>query len=86
MNLEFGEMLNRVLNGDQGGLDLRSLCIIPGSTCWVVYVDALVCKKKNLGDSPVVSKSHFATTRFWTTAAICLIPFLLLPAVPYKMH
>lgn len=25
-----------------GGLDLKSLCLVPGKTCWLVYVDALV--------------------------------------------
>ncbi|KAJ3415701.1 hypothetical protein HDV05_004379 [Chytridiales sp. JEL 0842] len=42
MTLEYSEMMNRVLNGDHGGLNLQSLCIIPGSTCWVIYVDALI--------------------------------------------
>ena len=39
---EYSELMNRVLNGDHSGLDLKSLCIVPGSTCWVVYIDALV--------------------------------------------
>jgi len=26
----------------EGTLDLRSLCIIPGKTCWVLYIDALI--------------------------------------------
>lgn len=25
-----------------GSLDLKSLCVLPGKTCWVVYVDALL--------------------------------------------
>lgn len=25
-----------------GSLDLKSLCMLPGKTCWVVYVDALL--------------------------------------------
>jgi exosome complex RNA-binding protein Rrp42 (RNase PH superfamily) len=25
-----------------GSLDLQSLCVLPGKTCWVVYVDALL--------------------------------------------
>lgn len=25
-----------------GSLDLKSLCVLPGMTCWVVYVDALL--------------------------------------------
>ncbi|KAJ3126028.1 Exosome complex component RRP42 [Nowakowskiella sp. JEL0407] len=38
----YSQFLTRLLNGPQGGIDLKSLCIIPGSTCWVVYVDVLV--------------------------------------------
>jgi len=34
--------MNRVLNGPQGGIDLKSLCIIPGAQCWIIYVDVLV--------------------------------------------
>jgi len=26
----------------QGTLDLSSLCVIPGKTCWVLYIDALI--------------------------------------------
>lgn len=29
-----------VLSG--GSLDLKALCVLPGKTCWVVYVDALL--------------------------------------------
>ncbi|KAJ3191337.1 Exosome complex component RRP42 [Irineochytrium annulatum] len=39
---EYGELMNRVFNGDHGGIDLKALCIIPGSTCWILYIDALV--------------------------------------------
>ncbi|KAI9105460.1 ribosomal protein S5 domain 2-type protein [Phlyctochytrium arcticum] len=39
---EYGQFLNRVLNGPQGGLNLKSLCIIPGSTCWILNIDVLV--------------------------------------------
>ncbi|KAJ3317864.1 hypothetical protein HDU76_001031 [Blyttiomyces sp. JEL0837] len=42
MTYEYGEMMMRILNGDHGGLDLKALCIVPGATCWVVYVDALI--------------------------------------------
>ena len=28
---------------DPSSFDLEALCIIPGRSCWVVYVDALVC-------------------------------------------
>lgn len=35
-------MLDRVLNGPQGGLNLEKLCIIPGQQCWIVYIDAIV--------------------------------------------
>ncbi|KAL2916311.1 hypothetical protein HK105_204067 [Polyrhizophydium stewartii] len=39
---EYSQILTRTLNGPHGGLDLQKLCIIPGSTCWVVNVDVLI--------------------------------------------
>ncbi|KAJ1548368.1 Exosome complex component RRP42, partial [Cladochytrium tenue] len=39
---EYSDLMSSVFNGDHGGLDLAALCIVPGSTCWVVYIDALV--------------------------------------------
>ncbi|KAH9256775.1 hypothetical protein BASA83_008850 [Batrachochytrium salamandrivorans] len=39
---EYTQVLNRIMNGPHGGLDLHSLCIIPGSTCWVVNIDVLI--------------------------------------------
>ncbi|PKY20584.1 ribosomal protein S5 domain 2-like protein [Rhizophagus irregularis] len=41
-NNELTQMLDRVLNGPQGGLNLEKLCIIPGQQCWIVYIDAIV--------------------------------------------
>ncbi|CAG8711054.1 4358_t:CDS:2 [Funneliformis caledonium] len=41
-NIELTQMLDRVLNGPQSGLDLEKLCIIPGQQCWIVYIDAIV--------------------------------------------
>ncbi|KAI8814964.1 ribosomal protein S5 domain 2-type protein [Cladochytrium replicatum] len=39
----YSQLLTRLLNNAQSsGIDLRSLCIIPGSTCWVLNVDVLV--------------------------------------------
>lgn len=39
---EYSEFLNRILNGPQGGLDLKSLCIVPGSLHWVITADILI--------------------------------------------
>ncbi|KAJ3165846.1 Exosome complex component RRP42 [Geranomyces variabilis] len=39
---EYSQLLNRVLNSAHAGIDLAALCIVPGSTCWVLNVDALV--------------------------------------------
>ncbi|KAI9325882.1 ribosomal protein S5 domain 2-type protein [Zopfochytrium polystomum] len=39
---EYADIMTRMFNGDHGGLDLKALSIVPGSTCWVVYVDALI--------------------------------------------
>ncbi|KAI8616467.1 ribosomal protein S5 domain 2-type protein [Chytriomyces sp. MP71] len=40
--VEYAEFIAKLLNGDHGGLDLESLCIVPANTCWVIHVDALV--------------------------------------------
>lgn len=42
INNELSQIMNRVLNGPQGGIDLKNLCIIPGAQCWVIYIDVLV--------------------------------------------
>ncbi|KAI8930361.1 ribosomal protein S5 domain 2-type protein [Entophlyctis helioformis] len=39
---DYSQILNRILNGPHGGLDLGKLCIIPGATCWIVSVDVLI--------------------------------------------
>lgn len=39
---EYTAILNRLLNGPQGGVDLSQLVIIPNSQCWVIYVDVLI--------------------------------------------
>lgn len=39
---EYSQLMNRVLNAPHGGIDLKALCIIPGSTCWILNIDALV--------------------------------------------
>ncbi|KAJ9064330.1 hypothetical protein DSO57_1031899 [Entomophthora muscae] len=42
LNAELAQILERILSGPQGGLDLQKLCIIPGKACWCIYIDALV--------------------------------------------
>ncbi|KAJ3272930.1 Exosome complex component RRP42 [Terramyces sp. JEL0728] len=42
MCILYTQILNRTLNGPQGGLDLYKLCIVPGSVCWVLNIDVLV--------------------------------------------
>lgn len=39
---EYAEFMDRILNGEQGGVDLKSLCIIPGALIWVINVDVLI--------------------------------------------
>ncbi|KAI8382256.1 ribosomal protein S5 domain 2-type protein [Blakeslea trispora] len=34
--------LDRIFNSGQNGIDLESLCIIPGQQCWIIYIDAMV--------------------------------------------
>lgn len=38
----YSQIMNKVFNGSQGGIDLESLVIIPRQQCWVLYIDALV--------------------------------------------
>ncbi|KAI9207725.1 ribosomal protein S5 domain 2-type protein [Polychytrium aggregatum] len=40
--IEYSQYMTRLLNSPEGGLDLKALCIIPGSTCFVVYIDVLI--------------------------------------------
>ncbi|KXS21594.1 ribosomal protein S5 domain 2-like protein [Gonapodya prolifera JEL478] len=42
LSAELSQSVSRLLNGPGGGLDLKSLCIIPRRTCWVLYVDAMI--------------------------------------------
>ncbi|KAJ1915248.1 hypothetical protein H4219_004412 [Mycoemilia scoparia] len=42
VNLELSQLLDRLLNGPQCGIDFDQLCIIPKQAYWVLYVDALV--------------------------------------------
>ncbi|KAJ3255852.1 Exosome complex component RRP42 [Boothiomyces macroporosus] len=42
MCILYTQILNRTLNGPQGGLDLYKLCIIPGSVCWILNIDVLI--------------------------------------------
>eukprot|EP00879_Flechtneria_rotunda_P014709 GHRR01015370.1.p1 GENE.GHRR01015370.1~~GHRR01015370.1.p1 ORF type:complete len:284 (+),score=64.02 GHRR01015370.1:281-1132(+) len=43
--IELAQALEASLVGSPAagaGLDLKALCLVPGKTCWIVYVDALV--------------------------------------------
>ncbi|KAJ3339957.1 Exosome complex component RRP42 [Gonapodya sp. JEL0774] len=42
LSTELSQSVSRLLNGPGGGLDLKSLCIIPRRTCWILYVDAMI--------------------------------------------
>ncbi len=39
---ECSEFLTRILNGPQGGIDLKSLSIVPGALSWVISIEALI--------------------------------------------
>ena len=39
---EYTEFLDKILNGSQGGIDLKSLCIIPSALIWVINIDVLI--------------------------------------------
>lgn len=60
--------LERVLTpspANQGGLDLNSLCIIPGRQCWILYIDALIFGRAgNLLDSiSICTRAALRSTR-----------------------
>lgn len=42
MATSYAQFISRTLNGGHGGIDLKSLCIIPNQSCWVLNVDVLV--------------------------------------------
>ncbi|ORY01413.1 ribosomal protein S5 domain 2-like protein [Basidiobolus meristosporus CBS 931.73] len=42
LNIELTQLLAKVLDGPQGGINLEKLCIIPGAQCWVIYIDATI--------------------------------------------
>ncbi|KAJ2028806.1 hypothetical protein IWW57_001988 [Coemansia sp. S610] len=46
INVELTQLLDRILNGPQSGLDLKKLCIIPKQAYWVLHIDALVLDVK----------------------------------------
>ncbi|KAJ1834432.1 hypothetical protein LPJ63_001967 [Coemansia sp. RSA 2711] len=46
LNVELTQLLDRMLNGPQSGLELEKLCIIPKQAYWVLHVDALVLDVK----------------------------------------
>lgn len=50
-----------------GGLDLKSLCLVPGKTCWLVYVDALVLNDGgNVLDAlSIAARAALALTRVY---------------------
>lgn len=50
-----------------GGLDLKSLCLVPGKTCWVVFVDALVLNDGgNVLDAlSIATRAALALTRVY---------------------
>eukprot|EP00300_Choanocystis_sp_HF-7_P005368 c14044_g1_i1.p1 GENE.c14044_g1_i1~~c14044_g1_i1.p1 ORF type:complete len:155 (+),score=30.55 c14044_g1_i1:45-467(+) len=41
LSLELERCLDSVLS-NSGAIDLKSLCVLPGQQCWIVYVDVLV--------------------------------------------
>ncbi|KAJ2723074.1 hypothetical protein GGI07_002901 [Coemansia sp. Benny D115] len=46
LNVELTQLLDRIFDGPQSGMDLQKLCIIPRQAYWVLHVDALVLDVK----------------------------------------
>ncbi|KAI9028503.1 ribosomal protein S5 domain 2-type protein [Hyaloraphidium curvatum] len=38
----YSQIMNKVFNGPQAGIDLESLVIISRQQCWILYIDALI--------------------------------------------
>lgn len=55
------------------GLDLASLCLVPGKTCWLVYVDALVLNDGGnvLGALSMAARAALALTRVYKVCRSC---------------
>jgi exosome complex component RRP42 len=64
LNLELGRILERSLSY-YSILNLKSLCLIPGKQCWVLYVDALVLDSAgNLLDAwSIATRAAFSNTK-----------------------
>ncbi|KAJ1949125.1 hypothetical protein FBU59_001283 [Linderina macrospora] len=62
LNVELTQLLDRILNGPQSGIDLRNLCIIPKQAYWVIHIDALVLDVKG----------SIVDTLMWATRAALL--------------
>ncbi|KAJ1966028.1 hypothetical protein GGI12_000346 [Dipsacomyces acuminosporus] len=59
INVELTQLLDRIFNGRQSGVDMKKLCIIPKQAYWVLHVDALVLDVKG----------NIADTLVWATRA-----------------
>ncbi|KAJ2226489.1 hypothetical protein H4R99_001961 [Coemansia sp. RSA 1722] len=46
LNVELTQLLDRVFNGPQSGINFEKLCIIPKQAYWILHVDALVLDVK----------------------------------------
>ncbi|KAJ1829822.1 hypothetical protein LPJ73_008415, partial [Coemansia sp. RSA 2703] len=46
LNVELTQLLDRIFNGPQSGIDLEKLCIIPKQAYWILHVDVLVLDVK----------------------------------------
>ncbi|KAI8323824.1 ribosomal protein S5 domain 2-like protein [Martensiomyces pterosporus] len=62
INVELTQLLDRIFNGPQSGVDMKKLCIIPKQAYWVLHIDALVLDVKG----------SIADTLVWATRAALL--------------
>ncbi|KAJ2004653.1 hypothetical protein GGI04_000849 [Coemansia thaxteri] len=62
INVELTQLLDRIFNGPQSGIDLKKLCIIPKQAYWVLHIDALVLDVKG----------NIVDTLVWATRAALL--------------
>jgi exosome complex component RRP42 len=65
LNIELARVIERVLTAPSA-LDMKSLCLIPGKQCWVLYIDVMVLDSAgNLFDAiSIAVRAALATTTF----------------------
>lgn len=64
INSMLSAQLQKIM-ADSNSIDLEALCLIPGQTCWIVYIDALVLDSSGslLDGISIATRAAFADTK-----------------------